>query len=158
VATEIRSIQVPLDILLFPFDGQDLLAISRQNTTFTCHDSRTIRRRPNHPVCAFSEVTAAVVTALPSDVSPVDYQTEPNKLVIPIHVPTILPPAQPPLYTSTWQEYVANLPTWEQALLPSVTFVDKQRLFGQPKKSIIHHRSSTCDSEPCDMMLDPAIE
>jgi hypothetical protein len=35
---------------------------------------------------------------------------------------------KPRSYTSTWLEYVANLPAWEQALLPSVTFVDKRRL------------------------------
>jgi hypothetical protein len=98
------------------------------DTQFTCHDSRKIRRRPKHPVRAFSEATVTVVTVLPSDTSPVDYRTEPNKLFIPVHVPKIVPPAQPPPYISTWPEYVANLPPWEQALLLSVNFVDKQRI------------------------------
>jgi hypothetical protein len=109
-----------------------LFLLSADNDTmFTGHDSRKIRRRPKHPVRAFSDATAAGVNVLPSDASPADYPTQPNptqQASYPVHVPTILPPAQPPPYISTWQEYVANLPTWEQALLPSVTFVDKRRL------------------------------
>jgi hypothetical protein len=98
------------------------------DTKFTCHASRKIRQRPKHPVRAFSEASADVVTVLPPDASPVDCRTEPNKLVIPVHVPKIIPPAQPPPYISTWTEYVANLPPWEHTPLLSVHFVDKRRM------------------------------
>jgi hypothetical protein len=58
----------------------------------------------------------------------VDYQSEPNKYVIPYTVSTLAPEPLPPLPTYTWKQYVAALPEWENDVLSSVNFVDRRRL------------------------------
>jgi hypothetical protein len=68
------------------------------------------------------------VTTLPDDVVPVDCSAKPHKIVIPVAVPSLAPPPEPPPYAATWTEYVDTLPVWEQELLSSVSSVDRQSL------------------------------
>jgi hypothetical protein len=81
---------------------------SEADATFTCHTACKIRRRPDHPVRAFSVEHLTVVVTLPADTVPVDCGDEPHKIVIPVVVPSLAPPAEPPPYAATWTEYVVR--------------------------------------------------
>jgi hypothetical protein len=68
------------------------------DATYTCHQAPKIRRRPKHPVRAFAVAHSFEVTTLPADAVPVDCSDEPHKIVIPVSVPSLAPPAEPPPY------------------------------------------------------------
>jgi hypothetical protein len=105
-----------------------LFLVAEADATYTCHPARNIRRRPKHPVRAFDDNHSSHVTTLPVDAVPVDCTEEPDKIVIPVSVPSLAPSAEPPPYAATWTAYVATLPSWEQDLLASITFVDRRSL------------------------------
>jgi hypothetical protein len=106
----------------------DELFIAGDDGTFRVHPSQRTRRRPKHPVKAFTDTHSATARSLPADAVPVDLRHEPNKLVIPLAVIGIVPspdPAFPPLQ---WTDYVASLPQWEQFLLSNVVIPDRPLL------------------------------
>jgi hypothetical protein len=75
--------------------------LSSNDRTFTSHAPLRARRRPKHPVRAFSSASTSQVTILPADSVPVDYASEPNKYVVPDTLQTLLPPPAPPPTAST---------------------------------------------------------
>jgi hypothetical protein len=99
--------------------SNELFLVSEADATYTCHQARKIRSRPKHPVRAFAVAhSSEVATLLPADAVPVDCSDKPHKIVIPVSVPSLAPPAEPPPYPATWTEYVATLQSWEQACSP----------------------------------------
>jgi hypothetical protein len=119
-----------------------LFVLSSDDRTFTSHTPRRTRRRPKHPVRAFSDEPTSLVTILPTDSVPVEYTTEPNKFVIPDTLAT-LSHEQPPTPTAvSWPAYFSTLPLWDRELLSSVVIIDRARLFPALREQAVLHLAS----------------
>ena len=80
---------------------------------------------------AFSQHPSQSSRILPPDSVPVDTTLEPNKVVIPDCVSTLVTPSPPIFPPTTWPNYVSALPTWEATLIGNVTILDKTTLLQQ---------------------------
>jgi hypothetical protein len=105
-----------------------LYVVSADGVAFDIHASRRTRRRPKHPVLAFSSRPCGQCPTLPPDAVPADYAPEPNKLVIPPVISQIQPPPAPEMPPLTWDDYVSSLPRWEQFLCRHVIILDRTLL------------------------------
>jgi hypothetical protein len=80
---------------------------------YSRHAALKTRRRPKHPVQAFKQVPTAQGLHLPADALPVEHSFEPNKIVIPVSISTVIPQTTPVPPPARWQDYVDSLPVWE---------------------------------------------
>ena len=95
------------------------------NKPYWWHWPKQTRHCPWHPIQFFDHTATAYPDTLPPDTVPVDVSVEPNYLVIPYTVGTVLPadPPEPPL--GLWIEYINQLPLWEKFLLQHTAILDK---------------------------------
>jgi hypothetical protein len=106
-----------------------LFILSDDSVTFTLHPAKPIRRRPKHPVRAFTLEPSSTTRSLPAAAVPVDVEQEHNQYVIPSVVSSIMDPPPVPLTPNTWQDYLSSLPQWEQELIADSTIVERRLLF-----------------------------
>jgi hypothetical protein len=109
------------------------LFVADATDSYSRHAALKTRRRPKHPVRAFKQVPKAQGLLLPADALPVEHSIEPNKLVIPVAISTVVPTPPPVPQPARWQDYVDSLPAWERTLLAHVVLVDRPALLDAPR-------------------------
>jgi hypothetical protein len=81
-----------------------LFLLSADDAGFHKHPAKKPRRRPKHPVRAFSADPTTWVATLPPDAIPVNHHAEPNELVFPDVISTVSPSPLTPVSPVSYME------------------------------------------------------